>query len=238
MSRYPPITLRYFEARGRAQFLRYYFRIREVPFTDERVPAADGFAAWSALRGDRNRTGPFHKLPVLHWGNRLIAETLMISAFLHEALGDARQLSDDDNLRHGMLTSSLCSDVMSPIALLLWAEIAYPGVDLPVASRRALERLQAHLAAIDQSLHEWQWPPRSKKRPVMLADCLLWEELDVAKQVFGPHLKLGDLASLASFYDEFPGRDRCTALLREHACPITARPQENDAIAAIQAALG
>lgn len=238
MSRHPPITLRYFDARGRAQFLRYYFRIREVQFTDERIPVADDFAAWRALRADRARTGPFNKLPILHWGNRLIAETLLISAFVHEALSDARQLSDDDNLRHGMLSSSLCSDVMSPIAMLLWADVAFAGADIRAASKRTLERLQLQLVAIDQSLYEWQWLPRSRKRPVMLADCLLWEEIDVAKQVFGPHLKLGDLVSLASFYDEFPGRDRCAAMLREQACQITARPQEGDAIAAIQAALG
>jgi glutathione S-transferase len=238
LSRHPPITLRYFDARGRAQFLRYYFRIREVPFTDDRVPVGDDLAAWRALRGDRARTGPFHKLPILHWGHRLIAETLMISAFIHDAFSDARQLSDDDNLRHGMLTSSLCSDVMSPIATLLWADLAFAGADMRAASKRTLERLQQQFAAIDQSLHEWQWLPRSRKRSVMLADCLLWEEIDVAKQVFGPHFKLADFASLASFYDEFPGRDRCAALLREQACQITARPQENDAIVAIQAALG
>jgi len=236
LSRHPPITLRYFDARGRAQFLRYYLRTRDFPFTDERVPIGDGLAAWRALRGDRNQTGPFQKLPVLLWGNRLIAETLMISAFLHEALGDARQLSDDDNLRHGMLTSTLC-DVMSSVAQLIYADLAYPGADLKVAGARILERLKLHLASIDQALHEWQWLQRSKKRPVMLADCFLWEELDVAQRVFAAHLNLGEFAALAAFYGEFAGRERCLQVLRDNACPITARPQEDEAIAAIQAAL-
>lgn len=237
MSRHPPITLRYFDARGRAQFVRYYLRIREFPFTDERVPIADGMAAWRSLRGDRGKTGPFQKLPVLHWGNRLIAETLMIGAFLHEALGDARQLSDDDNLRQGMLTSTLC-DVMASLAQSIYADIAYPGADLKATSARSLERLKSHLTSIDQALHDWQWLARSKKRPAMLADCLLWEEIDAAATVFGPHLSLGEFPTLAAFYEEFVGRERCTQLLKENACPITARPQESDAIAAIQAALG
>ena len=62
---HPPITLRYFDARGRAQFLRHYFKVRKVSFTDERVAINDEFAAWRATRDDRARTGPFQKLPVL-----------------------------------------------------------------------------------------------------------------------------------------------------------------------------
>ena len=109
---HPPITLRYFDARGRGQFLRDYFKTRKVSFTDERVPIGDEFAAWRAMRDDRTRAGPFQKLPVLHWGDRLIPEMLMIAAFVHEASGDAGSLSDEENLRHGLLTSSLCLDMM------------------------------------------------------------------------------------------------------------------------------
>jgi hypothetical protein len=238
LSRHPQITLRYFDARGRAQFIRHYLRLRDIPFADERVPISADFAAWRELKGDRARTGPFEKLPVLHWGNRTIAETLMISAFLHEALGDARQLRDDDNLRHGMLTSSLAGDVMAPLAILLWADLAYVGVDLVAASKRTLERLHAHFGAVERSLNEWQWFQRMQKRPIMLADCLLWEELDCAKRVFGPHLALGTTPNLARFHEEFAGREACETDLRENPRPITARPQEDDVIAKIQAALG
>ena len=148
---HPPITLRYFDARGRAQFLRSFFKIRKVSFTDERVPVGDELAAWRALRDDRSRTGPFQKLPVLHWGDRLLAETLMIAAFIHEASGDAGSLNDDDSLRHGMLTSSLCLDMMYPIALLLWAEVAYPGADTAAVAKRTLDRLKSHCQAVEQS---------------------------------------------------------------------------------------
>ena len=103
--------------------------------------AAD-FAPWRAMRDDRSRTGPFQKLPVLHWGDRLIAEMLMIAAFVHEASGDASSLSDEDNLRHGMLTSSLCHDMMNPIAILLWAEVMYPGADVAAIAKRTLDRLK------------------------------------------------------------------------------------------------
>jgi glutathione S-transferase len=235
---HPPITLRYFDARGRAQFLRYYFRARKVSFTDDRVPLAADFAPWRAIRDDRTRTGPFHKLPVLHWGDRLIAETLMIAAFVHEVSGDAGNLSDDDNLRHGMLTSSLCQDIMNPIAILLWAEITMPGADVGAVAKRTFERLELHLRAVDQSLGEWRWFDKARNRRVMLVDCLLWEELNVALQVFGPRLSLAQTPMLARFYEEFPARQTCEAMLAEQPCPITARPEEAAAITKIQQVLG
>jgi glutathione S-transferase len=235
---HPPITLRYFDARGRAQFLRYYFRARKVQFTDERVQLGDNFAAWHALRDDRKRTGPFHKLPVLQWGDRLLGETLMIASFLHEASGDASSISDEENLRHGQLTSSLYFDVLSQLAMLLWAEAMYPGADMAAVAKRVFDRLNLHCKALEQSLVEWRWLDRARNRRVMLADCLLWEELDVARVVFGPHWSLEATPTLARFYGDFPARPTCEAVLAEHPCPITARPNEAEAIAKIQAVLG
>jgi glutathione S-transferase len=235
---HPPITLRYFDARGRVQFLRYYFRARKVSFTDDRVPLAADFAPWRAVRDDRARTGPFHKLPVLHWGDRLIAETLMIASFIHEASGDASSLSDDDNLRHGMLTSSLYHDVMMPIGTLLWSEVISPGADLGAVAKRTLERLEQHIRALDQSLGEWRWLDKARNRRVMLVDCLLWEELNVAQQVFGARLSLAQTPMLARFYEEFPARQTCEAVIADQPCPITARPEETAAIAKIRELLG
>jgi hypothetical protein len=71
----------------------------------------------------------------------------------------------------------------------------------------------------------------------MLADCLLWEELDVAKKVFGAHWSLSATPSLARFYEEFAGRASCESLLSEQPCPITARPEEESVIAKIQGSL-
>lgn len=238
MSNRPPITLRYFDARGRAQFLRYYFNIRDIPFTDERVPVGDNFAAWQGIRDDRSLTGPFRKLPVLQYGDRLIPETLLIASFVHEALGDAGTISDEDNMRHGMLTSSLIQDMMAPVGILLWAEVLFPGGDIAAISKRTLERLLQHCASLEQALIDWRWQERTRRRRVMLADCLLWEELDVATKVFGPHWSFAATPLLQSFHEEFSGRERCEALLRDQPGPITARPNEPAAIEAIQRSLG
>lgn len=238
MSNRPPITLRYFDARGRAQFLRYYFHIRDIQFSDERVAVGDNFAAWQGIRDDRSLTGPFRKLPVLQFGDRLVPETLLIASYVHEALGDAGSISDEDNLRHGMLTSSLIQDMMTPIGMLLWADVVFPGCDVAAVAKRTLDRLLQHCASIELALNDWRWPERTRRRRVMLADCLLWEELNVATQVFGPRFDLGPTPLLQSFHEEFAGREGCEALLRDQPCPITARPNESAAIEAIQRSLG
>jgi glutathione S-transferase len=105
MHDHPHIKLSYFDVRGRGQFLRYYLRCREIPFEDARVPVTPDFASWQAVREDRTITGPFQKLPLLHWGDRVVAETTVIAAFLHEVSGDAARLSAEENRRHSMLIS-------------------------------------------------------------------------------------------------------------------------------------
>src|SRR5262249_11023691 len=158
--------------------------------------------AWPAMKEDRSRVAPFHKLPVLHYGERTIAETLVIGAFLHRALGDQAQLSDDDNLRHAMLVSSLYGDLAVPIALLLWAELMAVGRDYGAYVRQSLGRIRGHLGRLEMTLAEWRWADSLRARPVMLADCLLWEELDVVQHVFGPHARVDELPTLARLYAE------------------------------------
>jgi glutathione S-transferase len=229
------ITLRYFAARGRAQFIRYYLRARGIAFTDERVPLSADFSAWSAMRDDRSRTGPFHKLPVLVFDGRLVAETLPIAAFLHTALGDEAKQSADERVRHEMLLSSLATDVTTAIGTLLWAEVLFPGADLRAVAKRTLDRLRQHVVAVERTLGEWQWLEGARSRPVWLADCLLWEALDIGKHVFGARLELP--SSLARFHEGFGARGVCEALKAEHPSPITGRPGEADAIPKLVALL-
>jgi glutathione S-transferase len=210
-------------------------RARGVAFSDERVPLSADFSAWGAMRDDRSRTGPFHKLPVLVFDGRLVAETLPIAAFLHAALGDEATLSPDEQVRHEMLLSSLSTDVAIPIGMLIWAELQYPGADLRAVAKRTLDRLRQHVAAVERTLDEWQWLERARSRPVLLADCLLWEALDVGKHLFGARLELP--SSLARFHEDFAARAACEALKGEHPSPITGRPGEAEAIPKLVALL-
>jgi glutathione S-transferase len=237
MSQFPAITLRYFDCRGRAQYFRYYFRQRNIAFIDSRISLKDGFSAWMEVKADHRQTGPFQKLPVLHWGEQQIAEGAVIHQWLHKQSGDEAKLSTEDNLRHSMLSSSLASEVMTTIALLLWQEIMHPKSDLIETARTMLKRLHDHMRLIDTALHDWQWLAGLQKRPVMLTDCLLWEELSVLQTVFGAAFTLSEFPTLAALWQQCPGRAQFQQLLDAHPSQLTGRPQEADVIARIQQAL-
>lgn len=235
MHKGPKIVLRYFDARGRAQFLRYYFEVRGIAYTDERVPLSANFSEWQAIRNDTALTGPFKKLPVLHFDDALVSETLVISSFLHEALGDAARLSAEENLRHRMLVSSLYSDSLTALAMLIWAGRVYKGVDMADAAQQTLTRLGRHLAVLNDTLDAWGWVDRPG--PPMLADCLLWDQLMTATQVFGKHLRLRDHETLSGFFGEFPARAQCFKMLESHPCQFTGLPGEPEVLAAIRSGL-
>ena len=229
------IVLHYFDARGRAQFLRYYLLARGVPFEDERVALSEDFAAWIAIRDDQSKTGPFKKLPVLHYGDELIAETPVISDFLHVELGDAGRLDALGNRRHNMLASSLYNDILTSLGMLIWGDRLFIGVQLGSYAELLLTRLKAHWTTLDATLAAWSWPIPTE-RP-LLADCLLWEMLDACQYVFGPAFVLTDFPTLATFYERCAGRSVFENLLRSHPCPYSARPGEADKVAEIQGLL-
>jgi glutathione S-transferase len=238
MPSYPSIALKYFDVRGRAQFLRGYLHHRGIPFEDDRVSLASGFEAWNAIRPDRTVTGPFQKLPVLRWGDRTVAETTVIGGFLHRASGDAGLLSEEENLRHEMLISSVYVDFMMSIGILLWSEMMFPGADLRAISTRILERIHAHLATVDQALAEWQWLERAAKRPVMVADCALWDQVNSAQLIFGSKLSLEGTPTVARFYRSCEGRETFERLLADRPSQITGRPGEAEVVARIRELLG
>jgi glutathione S-transferase len=231
----PKIILRYFDARGRVQFLRYYFEVRGIAYTDERIPLSADFSEWQAIRDDSSVTGPFKKLPVLHFDDEVLSETLVITSFLHEALGDAARLSAADNLRHRMLASSLYCDSLVPLGTLVWATRLYRGADLLDITQQTLTRLGRHLSVLDETLAAWRWLERPG--PPMLADCLLWDQLMSATQIFGKHLRLGNHETLSDFFGEFPARAQCLKMLESHPCQFTGLPGEPEVLAAIRAEL-
>jgi hypothetical protein len=234
----PRVKLRYFDARGRAQFVRYYLLGRDIAFEDERVPLSADFGAWLAIREDRAKTGPFHKLPVLYWNDAELPETLVIADFLHRVSGDHDTLSTSENLRHATLISSLYVDVMLPIGTLIWADVATPGADLAAVVPRTLERLERHLGYLEETLTEWRWVEDAKSRVLLVGDCMLWEELDVLHVVLGKRFALARYPTLAEFYRDCQARPVFESLLAKHPCQITGRPAEAQALAVIRRILG
>ena len=234
MSDAPKITLRYFDARGRAQFLRYYFRHRDIPFVDDRVPMSADFGEWLSMRDDEKRTGPFRKLPVLHWADYLLAEAMVIRTFVHRASGDAATLSEQENLRDEMLASSIYQELMRPIRTLLWAELIFPGLDLPAFVRKTRDSLEGYLKILDRTVSSWPTFAKATARPLLLTDCLLWEELDAVKRIFGDRLTLDETETLARFYSECPGRPTFERMLKEKPCQLSGSSMESEVISKIQ----
>jgi len=220
--------------RGRAQFLRYFLLCRDIPFDDDRISLAAGFDAWHAIRPDRTLAGPFQKLPVLVWGDRMISETTVIASFLHRMSGDAGRLSETENLQHEMLISSAYVDLMMSIGILVWSEVMFPAADFGASSKRVLERIQSHLAVLDRTLVEWEWLERAAARPVMVADCILWDQINCAQHVFGAKLDLDATPTLARFYRDCPGRETFERLIHTTPCPATGRPAEAECVARIR----
>jgi glutathione S-transferase len=234
---HPEIELRYFEARGRAQFIRYYLTVRNIEFTDTRVPIEPDFSSWLALRADRARTGPFLRLPVMQWGDELIAEAPVIAEFLHRHFGDEDLLGGLVSRRHQQLVSSLYGDMLMYVGTLIWADLMYPGLDLPAFVQRTYGRIRSHVDSIATTLVEWEWTASMDKRRIMIADCLLWETLDVLQTIFGAHLDLAAWPVLAQIHARYAQGTAFSTLLQNRPCPITARDREPDAIARIRAIL-
>jgi glutathione S-transferase len=237
MAQLPPITLRYFDCRGRAQHFRFFLRHRNIPYTDERVPLSADFSAWKALQPDRARSGYFQKLPVLHWGDEMVAETSVIHHWLHQQSGDERRLSARDNLRHEMLASSCYVDLMLPLGMLIWAEVTAPGADLSKIAAATLGRVRGHLAILERTLDEWGWWEQLKRRDLMITDCLLWETLSKTQQTFGAGMQLESYPRLNEFHLHCGGQPLFAAMLAEHPRQLTGRPGEAEAIQRIRAAL-
>lgn len=237
MADIPSVTLRYFDCRGRAQHLRYFLRGRNIPFTDERVPLSEDFSAWQAIQPDRSRSGYFQKLPVLHWGDVLVAETSVIHHFLHRQLQDDQRLSAAENLQHDMLASSCFGDVMLPAGLLIWSELAIPGANLAKLAPASLERVRNHLTVLERTLAEWGWWAQLQRRELMVTDCLLWEALSVVLHTFGAGLQLESCPHLFEFCEDSVSKGLFTSILAERNSQVTGRPGEAETIQRIQAAL-
>lgn len=237
MTQHPPVLLRYFDARGRGQFLRGYFLARGIEFEDERVPLDEGFVSWTSMRDDRALTGPLKRLPVLQYGDQLIPETAVIAAFVHRTFGDAALLDKSENLQQEVLISTCNVDLLLQLGILLWSDLMFEGIDLNTYAGNSLDRIGRTLDVLDETLADWGWVSVMDERPVTVADCFLWEELDQAKTVFGSRLVLDDRSQLARFHAECPARETFEQALESQPAQITARPDEEAAIARIRTCL-
>lgn len=236
MPDYPEITLHYFDLRGRGQFIRGLLSHREVPFTDDRIVLDKDNGNWPALRADRDVTGDFQKLPFLHWGDVRLNEVLVILDFLDRTLGGVPP-DGPDWWRHRQLASSAFLDLLVPCVNLIWCDVFHPDTNVAAATAILQRRMGMHLATVNHTLEQWQWTAALNDRPVMAADAVLWEALDVIRLTFDEHVSFDDLDQLSAFYDDCPGAGTFKKLLAVKPQNITGRPGEPDALAIIHDSL-
>ncbi|MGD8323447.1 MAG: hypothetical protein PVF50_03700, partial [Gammaproteobacteria bacterium] len=131
----------------------------------------------------------------------------------------------------------LYNDVTLSIGTLLWADRIFVGLDFETFAKSSFDRLQQHIGNIEQTLVDWQWLKEMNSRPIMLADCILWECLDLCRTVFGLNFDFDSVPVLAGIHARYATGTAFSELLAQTPCPITARDGEHDVIERIQALL-
>ena len=237
MAEHPPVTLHYFDLRGRGQFIRALLTHRGVAFTDDRIVLNRDNSNWPDVRKDRNVTGDFQKVPFLQWGDARLNEVLVILEFLDRKLNDMSLISETDWLRHRQLASSAFLDLLVSCINLIWCDIFHPETSVPAATAILKRRMEMHLSTVNRTLEEWEWTANMVNRPVMASDAVLWEALDVIRLTFDEHVSFDDLDALSVFYDDCPGAATFRKLLSRQSMAITGRPGEPDALAIIHDSL-
>ena len=127
---------------------------------------------------------------------------------------------------------------MTPIAMLLWAELMYPGADSAPSRSARSSASSSTIRALDQSLGEWRWFDRRAIAASCSSTACSGKSSTSRSRCSGRVCRWPQTPMLARFYEEFPARPTCEALLADQPCPITARPEEAAAIAKIQQLLG
>jgi glutathione S-transferase len=232
----PIVTLRYFNCRGRAQVFRYLLTERGIAFTDERVPFNDNWQAWGKLKQDPAKSGLFNRLPILHWGEDTIAETWVISHYLHQKL-DARELTDKENRLVLMLQSSILED-MGLIYTLLNLDLGYKGADFLDTSQNTITSLTANFEKYQNFLNSSKYPFLVTQSPT-IADYWLYETLTSCRLVFKPvndliFRRLPDLSEFLREMEERPGMKTAAQALPE--C-LTARPDHHNRLSELHSLL-
>jgi glutathione S-transferase len=147
------IVLKYFPIRGRAQAIRHALADGSVDFEDVRLSLAE----WPDRSAEPTFAGPYRALPTLTWDGPTIGETLPIAAFI------ARQLGQYDELDHFSVArlEGVCShaylEAIVRAGEVIWADFAFPGVDLVRFWPGVLGRSVGKMAHLDRQLQKDAW---------------------------------------------------------------------------------
>jgi glutathione S-transferase len=206
---------------------------RRIAFEDHRIELGGG--EWAAMREDRELSGPFASLPVLRWGDLVLAEVLPIASFLTRTLCASGELAPAVIARHDMLCSASYLDVLRPLADLLWCRIDCPEISLTKRARIVLPRVFAKLRRIGSAI-ELKSSYIGGDTPAV-ADFFVLEALEELAYVMGPqaHLLGSALAELEGYRQRLRARPAMQRLFAGTRHPrYTASPDERQVLTELE----
>jgi glutathione S-transferase len=222
------VSIRYFEAQGRAQALRHALADSGEKFEDIRVAMSD----WPKHKEDAGFAGWFASLPTLTWGDDTIAETIPIASYVAKRLGHYDGLSAREIARLEAVVSSIYIDVQLRFTDLLYADVAYPGADVAAAVPRTINRAIDKLARIAELLRPSGW--LSGERPTV-ADFFFAEGTELVLR-FTSEEVLGAKAPRALEHaTRIRARPAIAREWRRRPSNFTARPDERSVLERIRA---
>lgn len=217
------LRLRYFDCRGRVGALRQFLRHKKIAFDDDRVPRQAVASAWQQQKRHLEFGGPFAKLPVLWADDWPIAETLAIQHFVDRKTRPSLLLSA--GLAHASLQSHLYQDVLVNLGLLVWGNLAFPGVDGPKFWQQAALSLAERWRFIDRFLQSQ--PQMLGGDRWYLTDFCLREGWQLTVMVLGAATQDWVLPQLQSFL----ATAAAASLPEPEEGPFTSHPDEAEIIA-------
>jgi glutathione S-transferase len=207
--------LRYFDCRSRGQALRFALATAGQPFHDERIPVAE-LSAFRERKPDPSVGGPFGMLPVLCWDGHAVAETLAISGYLAERLGESRTTTPEERARRAMLTSAAHLEMQTPYSGLLWLPADTDDDQLAAVARDLLARVTRQAELLERSLAG----AAVRSGPLIggvepcVADAFVFESLDRGAAVFGTAFSAGLGPHLTGLRDAMLAWPLCVPFIR------------------------
>lgn len=143
----------------------------------------------------------------------IIAESLVI----------AQELDNSMSLNDKMLISAVYQEVIQYIGLLIWADLAFPGVDRKSFAQGLFSRMTQRFSRFEQF-----FILKDDGLNFSMADHFLGEGIDAAIYAFGNKFVefLSSCPKLSSFYENYHTK------IREYCRPqqFTGRPQEANVV--------
>jgi glutathione S-transferase len=222
------VILRYFTCRGRAQPLRDALSDAGVPFQD--ICVTD----WRTRPQPASVAGLFASLPTLTWDGVEACETLPIARLVADRLHHTRGLSEQRMIELEAVCSAMYTDVMVPIAQVIWCDVLFPGADARDVTKRRVPRWVSKLergAALLGDDHRFL----GGDAPVV-ADFFLFEAFDAVRTLLGPphspRLER-ELPRLARLTSDMLGRPRFASCHARRPPRFTGRPDELEVLARV-----